>query len=243
MNHTVGIMLTIGVHLAVGILAVSIAESVTTSEDEDKKNLDDEMMMINASLAKKKEIETKQPQKEFYEPVETRTPDAITDDPAARDRPKKPKKKKEEEPEIDWEKQVGKLVDERKKNDRDLDEGTAAKSAEGQWDGHKKGWAQENTGHKYWRELAGDAYSAWSVPTLETGEFEVLGCVRLMPDGKIVDTRLWTPTKNSTFDRSVNLVLKQLEQERTGKPEHKVPEELLPEINVWRCMKFRKEAG
>lgn len=241
MNHTVGIFLTIGVHLAVGILAVSIAESVSDSEDDDKKDLDEEMMMINASLAKKKEVETQQPQKEFYEPTETKKRDAITDDPEAKNR--KPKPKPEEEPEPDWEAQAGQFAADRKPNDRDLDTGTAAKSTEGQWDGHKKGWAKENTGHKFWRELAGDAYSAWSVPTLETGEFEVLGCVRLMPSGKIVDTRIWKPSENSTFDRSVNLVLKKLEKERTGKPEQKVPDELLPEINVWRCMKFRKEAG
>jgi hypothetical protein len=242
MNHTFGIFLTIGVHVVVGILALTIAESVSSSEEDDGKNLDEEMMMINASLAKKKEVESEQPQKEFYEPTEARTPDAITDDPEAKKRKKK-KKKDEDEPEIDWEAQVGEHMADRKKNDRDLDHGEAAKSTEGQWDGHKKGWAKENTGHKYWRELAGDAYSAWSVPTLETGEFEVLGCVRLMPSGKIVDTRIWKPTKNSTFDRSVNLVLKKLEKERTGKADQKVPDELLPEINVWRCMKFRKEAG
>ncbi len=105
------------------------------------------------------------------------------------------------------------------------------------FDGSAHGFAEVNKGHPYMQQLAADAYKGWRVPTLERGEGDAVGCVRLGTNGRILDTQLLQTTENANIDRSVKLALEQLSKRRrrTAKP---VPADLIEATKQWICFKF-----
>src|SRR5690606_5191951 len=115
-------------------------------------------------------------------------------------RPPEPQEKKPPEParppEEDFLEQFEKFKEQRQAEAEeviegdDLTAGNEPTRTGGAFDGSEHGFAEANKGDPYMRELAGQAHSFWSVPTLEKGSGHAVGCIRLDGDGHIVDTQL-----------------------------------------------------
>ena len=203
-----GLVVTILLHA--GLVAVALMHMGGDSAADSSDSRFDDAVTIEASLAfKEVKPKTRQPQKqkkETFRPPEEQKID--TDDVVQPEEPvEKPKHKVKPKPEeID----ITKTLAKNRAQDDDLSStGVEEVPKEGSADGSKWGTETDAKGHPYAAELKGRIYSAWTVPTLETGSGEAQGCVKLDEDGKIVDRHVKKKSGNANLDRSVELALKQ----------------------------------
>ncbi len=240
MNNTslIGILVTVLIH---GSLAGGVAAFSTWGDDEDRRPALN-MVTIEASLAYKSKEKTTQPQKERRK---KRRPKKVKG--VSRDENKQVEKPKQEEEE-DFAKQFEKFKQMRaddeddEDEDEDTDTGEELPKPGGQFDGDEHGFAEVSKGDPYLQKLAADVYGTWKLPTLETGTGDAVGCLRLAPDGSVMETNLWQPTKNPNIDRSVKLALENVKKKR--KPgETPVPTHLMDVTTQWTCFKFQVKAN
>jgi hypothetical protein len=248
-----GVVVTLALHAGLAVVALSHMGS-DSAADASISRFDD-AITIEASLAfKEVKPESRQPQKQKKEtyapPVEEApiveeevepVPEApkIDTDPiqqpeeaAAKEKPKHKVKPKPDE--ID----IKSTLEKNRAQDDDLSStGVDEVPKEGSADGSKWGTETDARGHPYAAELKGRIYSAWSVPSLETGSGEAHGCVKLDIFGKIVDRAVKKKSGNANLDRSVELALKQAPD-----MEEPVPDDLLNLITVKGiCFRFTIE--
>lgn len=239
-----GFLMTTLIHGAViaGLVAFSKCAGI---EDQGPKI--GQMVTIEASLAyKSKEKTSKQPQKRRRRArpaPRTEAPKVSRDET----RPPEPAEKQPEPqakpPEEDFLEQFEKFKELRQAEAEEATEGDDLTAGDepartgGAFDGSEHGFAEVNKGDPYMRELAGQAHSFWSVPTLEKGSGDAVGCIRVGSDGRIVDTQLLPPTQNATIDAAVRRALTKLTElrEQEAKP---VPAHLMEATTQWICFKF-----
>ncbi len=234
----VGLGVTALIHLALIAALISTNDDgcagtdANAGEDDSFANAE----TIEASLAfKEVKPKNKQPvklKKKKFRPDEvgvSRDPDAKPLDPKD-----KPDHKRDILPdEVD----IQSVLD-ANRTQNDLSEtGVDEKPTEGSATGSEWGTEKSAKGHPYAGELKGRIHSVWEVPSLETGSGSALGCVRLNRDGKIIDTKLKKPSKNSNLNRSVRLALK-----KAPAMEEPVPNDLIDLLTVKGiCFRFELE--
>ena len=231
-----GLVLTVLLHA--GLAAVALAHMGGSSSAGSSAARFDSAVTIEASLAfKEVKPKNKQPQKkkkETYRPPEDQKID--TDNVQQPEEPvEKPKHKVKPKPdEID----ISKTLAKNRAQDDDLSStGVDEVPKEGSATGSRWGTETDAKGHPYAAELKGRIYSAWSVPSLETGSGEAQGCVKLDESGKITDRAVKKKSGNANLDRSVELALKQAPD-----MEEPVPDELLSLITEKGiCFRFTIE--
>lgn len=218
----VGLVLTLFLHVFLGGLMIAKQDDAGCGGGELAVASNFESAeTIEASLAfKKKEPESRQPQKQRKKKFKPNPEKA-----ASYDAEKTPEKKEEKETlrpdkdEVDFES----ILDKNRKQDEELsDTGVDELPQEGAADGSEWGTETEARGDPYVGELKGRIYAAWKVPTLETGTGTAIGCVRLGEDGTIADRELKQRSKNSNLDRSVELALKESSDMEAPVPAHLV---------------------
>ncbi len=186
--------------------------------------------MIEAAIAYKKKEAPKQPQKKLSRKKKPKT-EGISRD-ANKKVEEKDQKKEEEVP--DWR---DFKRDDEETDDPDLEPGDAPPDVGGAWDGEEFGWAEENKGHPYMREIVKQV--RFEVPTLEKGQGFAIACVRLAPDGTIIETKLREPSGISNIDRAAEETLKHLAKARENEKDvEPVPKELLGITQKWLCFKL-----
>jgi len=184
--------------------------------------------LIEASIAYKKPDAPKQPQKKHRTPPETEKVKISRDEKKIPD--KKPEEKKKAVP--SWK---DFKRDAPEDDNPDYEEGKPAPRTGGAFDGKTYGWADENKGHPYMRELARLVHFA--IPTLEKGNGEAYACIRLGADGKIKDTKV-RKSGNTNIDRAADEALRNMVKARNEDPDVKpVPSELLSLTTHWICFK------
>jgi hypothetical protein len=201
-----------------------------------------QMVTIEAALAyKSKDSKSKQPQKPRRSKPTPSQPEAIEvsrdENQAPVENQEPPKTEKEEDFSEQFEKYRQLRQDEQDEAAED-DTGTGEDSRTGgAFDGSEHGFAEVNKGDPYMRELAAQVHGFWSVPTLEQGSGNAVGCVQLGKDGRVLDTQLLPPTQNATIDAAVKRALKQLTELRAteAKP---VPAHLMEATTQWICFKL-----
>jgi hypothetical protein len=232
--------LAVTVLLHAGLVGAALLHMGTDSSADTASSRFDNAVTIEAALAfKEVKPKNRQPQKqkkETYRPPEEQkiatTPVPVPEEPV-----EKPKHKVKPKPEeID----ISKTLAKNRAQDDDLSStGVEEVPREGAADGSKWGTETDAKGHPYAAELKGRIYSAWSVPSLETGSGEAQGCVKLDESGKIVDRHVKKKSGNANLDRSVELALKQAPD-----MEEPVPEDLRALITVKGiCFRFTIEEG
>jgi outer membrane biosynthesis protein TonB len=234
-----GLVVTVLLHA--GLVALVLSH-LGGSAPADAAARFDSAVTIEASLAfKEVKPQSRQPQKQRK--VVAPPPEApkIDTDPVVPAEPEKPEEKLKPRPkprpkDVD----IDETLDDHRIPDEDfsstgVDEVPKAGSA----DGSKWGTEVDAKGHPYAAELKGRIYSVWTVPSLETGNGEAHGCVKLDESGKIVDRQVKKKSGNANLDRSVELALKQAPD--MDKP---VPDELRSLITVKGiCFRFTIEEG
>lgn len=185
--------------------------------------------LIEASIAYKKPDAPKQPQKKHRTPPETEKVKISRDEKKIPD--KKPEKKKKDVV-PSWKDFKRDAPEE---NNQDYEVGKPTPRTGGAFDGETYGWADENKGHPYMRELARLVHFA--IPTLEKGKGEAYACIRLGADGKIKDTKV-RKSGNTNIDRAADEALRNMVKARNEDPDVKpVPHELLSLTTHWICFK------
>jgi hypothetical protein len=189
-----------------------------------------DMTVIEASLAYKKNTESKQPQKERAPKPVTEKPTGVSheDQRAPVERPDAgvPKTNYED---------LAKQFQEQHR-DEDEDEGETQKAG-GDFNGSEHGFADVSKGDPWVQELTAELYDAWKLPSLEKGTGDAQGCVHLDASGRILDTQVLKKTENANIDRSVQLALRDLQKAREDgqKP---VPSHLVSLTTKWTCFVF-----
>jgi hypothetical protein len=107
----------------------------------------------------------------------------------------------------------------------------------GQFDGDERGFAQKSSGHPYMQQLAADVHEFFEYPKLLEGQGSAEVCVRLMPDGKITQLKLWQPG-NPEIDDAGQRAVKKMMDKRNDTPEQ-VPTELLAKGVTTKYLCFR----
>ncbi len=234
-----GVVATVLLHG--GLVALALAHLGGDGPADAAATRFDSAVTIEASLAfKEVKPVSHQPQKqkkETFRPPEEQKIQDTTVPPPPLEEPPRPKHKVKPKPEeID----ITKTLAKNRNQDDDLSStGVDEAPREGSAEGSKWGTEVDAKGHPYAAELKGRIYSAWMVPSLETGSGEAHGCVKLDADGKIVDRHVKKKSGNANLDRSVELALKQAPDMETP-----VPEELLSLITVKGiCFRFTIEEG
>jgi len=185
--------------------------------------------MIEAAIAYKKKEAPKQPQKKKSR---KKAPTKVGVSRDADQKADKTEKKKEDIP--DWR---DFKRDDEETDDDDLEPGEAPPDVGGAWDGEEFGWADENKGHPYMREIVKQVH--FEVPTLEKGQGFAIACVRLAANGTIIETQLREPSGISNIDRAAEETLKHLAKARENEKDvEPVPKELLAITNKWLCFKL-----
>jgi outer membrane biosynthesis protein TonB len=110
----------------------------------------------------------------------------------------------------------------------------------GQFDGDERGFAQKSSGHPYMQQLAADVHESFEYPELLKGQGSVDVCVRLTPEGKIIDTKKWgAGSGNPEIDDSGERAVKKMIDKRNADPQI-VPTELLAKgVTIkWLCFRL-----
>jgi hypothetical protein len=189
--------------------------------------------MIEAAIAYKKEDAPKQPQKKRTERRVEKI-EGISHDENAKVPEKKPEDKKDKPP-PDW-RNFERDTDE--EYDPDVEEGKPPPRQGGAFDGEKFGWAEENKGHPYLRDLAKDMEG--EVPTLVQGAGVVAqACIRLRADGTVAEEKVREKSGNTTVDRAADEALRKLSEKRKDAADVKpVPAEIIDITTKWLCFKI-----
>ena len=228
-----GVLVTILVHGIVVLLLVGFGSSGNAEAGRTQLS----MTTIEASLAYRAKEPPKQPQKRRQpKPPPVDAPTVSRDE----NHQVKPKDDKPPEPKEDFEKDFEKYMKQRQTEDDDIDPGEEAPKPGGEFNGSEHGFAEESKGDPYFQELAAQVYASWTVPTLEKGAGTAAGCVRIGPDGRVVETKLLQSAQNANIDRSVKVALKSV-QELRDKDAKPVPQHLVNETKHWICFNLSVE--
>jgi len=238
-NQAAGLCTTVILH-GVLLTALVIPKSWVNfgggcSSASKPKALDDDVMVIEAAIAYKKEDAPKQPQKQRSPEKIKVKPEGISRDENKPVTDKKPEDKPKNAVETpDW-RDFKRTPDDDRDPDPDLEEGPQLPRPGGAWDGEKFGWADVNKGHPYLRELAKDVIA--EVPTLvKEGSGVAQACVRLEKDGTVVDTKVREKSGNATLDRAADEAVRKLQEKRKDPKDVKpVPPELIEITTKWLC--------
>lgn len=238
-NHTAGLITTVVLH-AVVLFVMIVPSSLIDfgklgcgGDSHAKPQLNDDVMIIEASIAYLKEDAPKQPQKKRTEKrVDKREGISRDENKQVEEEKKKPEDKNKPPPDWrDFER------DTEEEYDPDLEEGKAPPRQGGAFDGEKFGWAEENKGHPYLRDLAKDV--DFDVPTLEQGAGYAQACVRLRPDGTVQEQKVREKSGNTNIDRAADEAMRKLEEKRKDPRDVKpVPAELIDITEKWLCFKL-----
>ena len=203
-----GLALTVGMHALLGSTLFLKSEACGGGGGSAIASNFENARTIEASLAfKKKEVKTRQPQKKKKQTFKPKVADTLSRDAELVPEKKEPDETLRPDPdEID----INSLLEKNRKQDDELSStGSDEIPVEGADDGSEWGTEKDARGDPYVAELKGRLYAVWRVPTLETGSGTAVGCVRLDPDGTIVERELKQRSKNANLDRSVELALRE----------------------------------
>lgn len=185
-----------------------------------------EMQVIEASIAYKKSP-NKQPQKQTQPTPTIDKPEGVS-----RDENKKPPDKKEEKkPEqakVDPNNPFGKFT---RPSD---DDGKPTTQPLGDFNGSEKGFAPESKGDPFFGRLRADMN--FQFPDIAKASSIPVGCIRIQPDGKIVDTK-FDQKGDDDLQTAAEAAMNELVKARRANPEP-VPTHLLSITTRWLCFKF-----
>lgn len=108
----------------------------------------------------------------------------------------------------------------------------------GQFNPNKYGNADVDKGDPYLRDIVKDVLAGWEFPKILDATGVPIGCVRLDPDGKVVDTLFKQKSGNGDLDDSVDRALKNFKDTRNKNPQQ-VPTKLLDITTEWVCFQFK----
>ncbi|TMQ21399.1 MAG: hypothetical protein E6J90_14240 [Deltaproteobacteria bacterium] len=98
-----------------------------------------------------------------------------------------------------------------------------------------------NSRHEpYWREFAEQLFQSWAPPAEKMTQ-DAAGCFHIVPEGKIAETRLMTPSGDDAIDASITFAMSSMQNARDKHPVL-VPTDQLALIRSWVCFKFTAEA-
>lgn len=227
-----GLALTIAIHAGVILVIIFAARegSGNTGDDWDPSKA----TVVEASLAFKKEVEKKQPQKRFKKPPKKRKVRGVSRD--ANKKVKKPKKKADDPPKLNLDPSLSEdEEDEDDQTDEDLEvKKTVPKSALGTGKGSKYGdknvtetkCNRANYRYKYLCDLAEDMRKYSTIPDLFKGKGHAVGCLRMKVEGRIIKTKLAKKSGEANIDGPIKIGLRKLMQKRNARPK-KIPQKVL----------------
>jgi hypothetical protein len=213
-----------------GVLTAALFASVvwfTEARAAEAPELAD-MQVIEASLAYRKTPQ-KQPQKRLKSADPVEKPEGVSHDENKKpiEKPKedekKPPKKEDQDP----------LAKFKHPQDDDLQTGKPTTNI-GDFNGSEKGFAEETKGDPWMQQLVADMN--YSPPEIAKGTGVPVGCIRLMADGKISDTKFFTKTDDD-LQTAAEAAIDGLKKARNDKP-IEVPAHLLSVTTKWLCFKF-----
>jgi len=236
-NQSAGLITTVilhGVVLAILLIPTSwldLGAAFGCASRDHKPQLSDDSVVIEAAIAYKKEDAPKQPQAKRTQRRVDKAEGVSRDENKPVDE-QKPEDKKPKP--TDW-RDFQRDTDE--EYNPDLEEGDIKPRAGGAWDGEKFGWAEENKGHPYLRELAKQV--EFDVPTLEKGAGYAQACIRLRGNGTVIEQKLLEKSGNTNIDRAADEALRKLVEKRTDpKDVQPVPAEIIDITSKWLCFKL-----
>ncbi len=220
-----------------------------TETDDDTASKKDDMIAIEASIAYKKSPQ-KQPQKKTSQPEPPKPDEGVSRNEnkppvegckrdadckpdevckSQRCEPKKPKTAKP--PETDQ-------VFAAHPHPSDDDEPVGKPTTEpGQFNGEEYGFAPLTSGHPFWQQFARDIHENFSLPEISAANGIPVGCFRIAPDGKIVDTKIRDKSESPDLDDAAERAIRAVQKLRNESPTP-VPTELLKVTNRWTCVRF-----
>jgi hypothetical protein len=216
--HTVSI-------LGAGILtALLFLPPVLLGTRRSAKPADENLVAIEASIAYSKTPQ-KQPQKKFKQPDEVK-PEGVT-----HDEKQKPEEQKKKGPD-----KKPDLSDITKFHHGDDDDEPVGKPTTdpGKFNGDENGYAEETKGDPWLGKLRGDM--KYQPPEIAKGTDSPIGCIHLMPDGKIVDST-WVKNTGDDLQTAAEAAIAQLTKTRNANPDP-VPTHLLSLTTKWLCFQF-----
>jgi hypothetical protein len=209
-GHFAGLSLTFLLHAAIITLLLARGEDAGCGGggEADAASRFEGAQTIEASLAfKAVEPKNRQPQKEKKKKYAADDKAPVVADPDAGPRPEAPEHDVKVRPdEVD----ITSVLKKNRNQNPDLSStGADEVPKEGSAGGSEWGTETDARGNPYAGELKGRIHSAWELPSIEQGTGEVLGCVKLDKNGKIVDRFVKKKSGNANLDRSVEVALKQ----------------------------------
>jgi outer membrane biosynthesis protein TonB len=234
--HVAGLSVTFLLHAAIVALLLARGEEggCGGGGDADAAARFENSQTIEASLAfKSVEPKDRQPQKQKKKKYAADDNAPVVADPDAGPRAEAPEHEVKVRPdEVD----ISSVLKKNRQQSPDLSStGSEEIPKEGSADGSEWGTEKDARGHPYAGELKGRIHSAWELPAIEQGTGEVVGCVKLDKDGKIVDRFVKKKSGNANLDRSVELALKQAPDMKEP-----VPDDLIDLMTVKGiCFRFK----
>ncbi|MCG8420522.1 MAG: hypothetical protein MJE77_21515 [Proteobacteria bacterium] len=240
-SHLTGAITTTLVHGVIAVTILGFSDPSGCDANAERGKL--KMTSIEAALAYKSQVKSRQPQKRRKRVKRARVKPAGV----SRDDQKKlvaRKKKPAQTTQEDFAEQFEKYKQRRQRDDEEddepiqaVDDGSEAEQEGGSFDGSEHGFAEVSRGDPYMQQLAKDVYALWELPTLEKNTGTAVGCVRLAVGGRIVATKLETRSRIANLDRSVRVALDKLKKKRNKNPK-KVPKHLHEITTQWTCFKL-----
>jgi outer membrane biosynthesis protein TonB len=191
------------------------------------RSIDEDMEVIDAALAERIKKPEAQPQK----PMKTPDPTQPTVVPT-RDDQAKPIDKPEDKPQS----ADDPLAQFRRDNNDDEPIGQTEPTV-GAFDGDEFGFGDETKGDPYLGRLKADLERGWEYPEILSDVGTPIGCVHLLPDGKIEEWQLREKSGNPELDDSVERALKNLQKVRNDEP-IPVPTHLYRMLSEWICYRM-----
>jgi len=217
------------VMFALLVVAASILERELTAGVEEGPDLT-KLEAIEVSIARPAKP-AKQPQKQHREAIHDTDQGVAHDDKKKPDDTKKKPEDKKAKPDDDKDGPTSKIDD----SDEPVGKPTTDVGA---FNPNKFGNAAVDKGDPFLRDIVKDVLSAWEFPKILDASGVPVGCVRLDPDGKVVDTLFKTKSGNGDLDDSVEHALKEFKETRNKNPQQ-VPTKLLEITTEWVCFQFK----
>jgi hypothetical protein len=186
-----------------------------------------EMQVIEASIAYKKSP-NKQPQKQTQPTPTIDKPEGVSRDENKKPPEQKKEEKKPEQAKVDPNNPFGKFT---RPSD---DDGKPTTQPLGDFNGSEKGFAPESKGDPFFGRLRADMN--FSFPDIAKASSIPVGCIRIQPDGKIVDTK-FDQKGDDDLQTAAEAAMNELVKARRANPEP-VPTHLLSITTRWLCFKF-----
>ena len=198
----------------------------TESAKDDGPQLKD-MQVIEASIAYKKSP-NKQPQKQTQPTPTIDKPEGVSRDENKKPPEQKKEEKKPEQAKVDPNNPFGKFT---RPTD---DDGKPTTQPLGDFNGSEKGFAPESKGDPFFGRLRADMN--FQFPEIAKASSIPVGCIRIQPDGKIVDTK-FDQKGDDDLQTAAEAAMNELVKARRANPEP-VPTHLLSITTRWLCFKF-----